>query len=385
MQSKKTKILYVITKSNFGGAQRYVFELATRFSKEMFDVTVAFGGNGILKEKLEEAGIKTYTIKNFERDINMFKEVGAMWELFLLMRSYRPDIVHVNSSKAGGSGALVARLIGVPHILFTAHGWPFFEKRNVLWRFLAWKFSYLTTLLAHTVIVVSKHDLKNACMPLLRKKIIYIPTGVNPISFIERDSARIELCGPEKTSFHESDLWAVSTGEHTQNKNLHTLIQSVYAYNQIQPQKIFLTLMSDGEEKTSLETLVRKYGMDEYVHFTGFIPSAQSYLVAFDIFLIPSYKEGLPYGLLEAGLAGLACIGSNVGGVPEILISGETGILVNPRDTSSITDALIELARNPNKRMLLGEKLKKKVTEEYSFQKLFEKTKVLYESRHLSP
>ncbi len=381
MQSKKTKILYVITKSNFGGAQRYIFELATHLPKDEFNIMVAFGGDGLLKEKLEGAGIKTYTIKNFERNISIFKEVGAMWELFLLMRSYRPDIVHLNSSKAGGSGAFIARLLGVPRIIFTAHGWPFYEKRNILWRFLAWKFSYLTALFAHIVIVVSKHDYEHAWMPLMQKKIISIATGVSPITFIDRSSARLALCGPEKTSSHEDSVWAVSTGEHTQNKNLHTLLESLSTYNQSQNPKIFLTLMSDGEDRASLETFAQEHAMPEYVHFTGFIPNVQSYLKAFDIFLIPSYKEGLPYGLLEAGLAGLACIGSNVGGIPEILTTGETGILINPYDTSSITDALRELATNPEKRMLLGVNLKKKVTEEYSFQKLFEKTKALYKSK----
>ena len=102
MQSNKKRILYIITKSNFGGAQRNVFELATGRSRDKYDILVAFGGHGLLSEKLEKAGIKTRTIKNFERDIHFIKEIRAGIELFYIMREFNPDVVHLHSSKAGG-------------------------------------------------------------------------------------------------------------------------------------------------------------------------------------------------------------------------------------------------------------------------------------------
>ena len=81
MENEKQKILYIITKSNFGGAQRYVYELATRLPRASYDVTVAFGGNGLLKQKLEEAGIQTRSIHSFDRDINIIKELKSIFEL----------------------------------------------------------------------------------------------------------------------------------------------------------------------------------------------------------------------------------------------------------------------------------------------------------------
>ena len=110
----KTRILYVITKSNFGGAQKYVYELATSLPKEAFDVSVALGGEGVLKDKLEQSGIETILIPNMQRDISFFKELKVFKFLYHLFNKKGYDIVHVNSAKAGGIGALAARLTGVP-------------------------------------------------------------------------------------------------------------------------------------------------------------------------------------------------------------------------------------------------------------------------------
>ena len=80
--NKKTKILYVITKSNWGGAQRYVYDIATSLDKEMFEVAVAVGGDGILIEKLNSAGIHTIPIPFLQRDISVIKEFLSLFVLF---------------------------------------------------------------------------------------------------------------------------------------------------------------------------------------------------------------------------------------------------------------------------------------------------------------
>lgn len=385
MKETRKKILYVITKSNLGGAQRYVLELATSLPKDAYDVAVACGGNGILTEKLHAAGIPVYTIKNFERDINIWKEIKSLFELRDIIRTVQPDIIHLNSSKAGGSGALVAHLMGVPHIVFTAHGWPFHEQRSIVWRTLVWKLSWITTLLAHTTIVVSRFDLEHAHMPFTRRKIHHIPTALPPITFKERTSARSELFTEETLHRHTHDLFAVSTGEHTQNKNLKMLLEALKVHNVTQTKKIFLTLMSGGEERPLLEAYVRANHLENMVHFTGFVDNARTYLKAFDMFVLPSLKEGMPYGLLEAGAAGLASIASNVGGIPEIITHMETGLLIDPHKKESIIRAFESLTKDTPRDVpviyLLGQALKKKVTEEYTLSSMVQNTMKVYESK----
>jgi glycosyltransferase involved in cell wall biosynthesis len=375
----KQKILFVITKSNFGGAQRYVYELATSLPKNRFEAVVACGGDGLLVEKLTAAGIRVLSIPSFARDIDLAKEAQSLRELQTLFRAERPNIVHLNSSKAGGSGALIARLCGVPHIVFTAHGWPFFEKRNLLARIAIWVLSYLTVVLAHRTIVVSRHDSLHARMPFVDKKICQIYTAVPDIAFIEREAARTHLFSEEVGARHRNDLWVVSTGEHTRNKNLHALLGAVAAVNQTGGRKIFLTLMSDGEERTVLETFVTTHSLREYVHFTGFVDNARTYLKAFDVFILPSLKEGFPYGLLEAGAAGLGCIASAVGGIPEIL-TADTGLLVNPHDTRSIADALTQYAETPGLSAQHGTVLAARIRTAFDLDTMLAKTMGLYDS-----
>lgn len=379
MESHRKKILYIVTKSNMGGAQRYVFELATSLDPATYEVVVAFGGNGPLKSMLETRGIRTQIIKNFERDIGFQKEIGALVELWKIIRKENPDIVHLNSSKAGGSGALIARLLGVPRIIFTAHGWPFFEKRGMVWRFNTWFFSFATALLAHKVILVSKHDLKHAHMYGLSKKLTVIQTGVPTIPFISRESARAKLFTPSLIEAHASDVWLISTGEHTGNKNLMMLLCALHHIEVTRPgSKLFLTLMSDGEERSDLQTYVNEHNLCDRVAFTGFVDDARMYLKAFDVFVLPSKKEGLPYGLLEAGEAGLASIGSNVGGIPEVIENTYTGLLINPSETESLASAITTLVDSDDIRTSYGKELKQKIDTGFRLEDMITKTHRLY-------
>lgn len=383
MENKRKKILYVITKSNFGGAQRYVFELATSLPKDQYEVAVACGGNGILTEKLKVAGISVFQIKSFERDINLKKEFSSLFELARVIRTFRPDIVHLNSSKAGGIGALVSRLLGVRNIIFTAHGWAFWENRSLLWRLIVWKLSWITALLCHHIIVVSQYELTRTPLPFVRKKLTCIHTALPPIVFLERNRARVLLFPETDRTWHGDTAWVVSTSEHNHNKNLLPLIKAVETHNAKNAQRVFLTLMSDGDERTSLESYVREHKLTDSVAFTGYVDDARSYLKAFDIFVLPSRKEGFPYGLLEAGAAGLACIASNVGGIPEIITDYETGILINPYEKDSITRALeyltIDTPRDIPPRYILGEALQKKVLSKYTLDKMCTETQKLYQ------
>ncbi len=308
------KILYVITKSNWGGAQRYVFDLANSLPSDEYTVGVACGGNGPLVSKLKEQGIAVFPITNFERDINIFKEVYAAFELFRIIRREKPDIVHLNSSKAGGTGALVARLCGVRRIVFTAHGWPFLEPRSLPWRALAWFFSYLTVLLAHTTIVVSKYDLTHHHMPFVKEKITHIYNGIAPLTFGSGDIIR--------NAFPKNAYITGTIGELTHNKNHKTLVDEAYVHSDM-----FVAIVGDGELRSELESQIRSHNLEERVKLFGYLP-ATNVLKGFDMFSLPSLKEGLPYVLLEAKAAQLPITANHVGGIPEIM---------QARDTSQFT------------------------------------------------
>lgn len=312
------KVLFVITKSNWGGAQRYVYDLATALPRQQFDVAVTLGGSGtadapagMLDTKLQDAGIRTIFVRSFMRDLSFLREWSAFIELCRLFRQERPDIVHLNSSKAGGIGALAARIARVKKIIFTVHGWPFMERRNLLWRAFAYVGSWATARLSDSVIVVTKKDLEIGRRWLFctKKKICLIYNGIDfNMSFGPGTKIR--------NAFPPGARILGTVGELTHNKNQISLIEEAR-----ETPDMYIAIVGEGEDKEFLESKIREYGLENRVRLFGFVP-VEEVMKGFDIFALPSHKEGLPYVVLEARAAGLPVRPSGVGGIRDILESG---------------------------------------------------------------
>src|SRR5262245_56822422 len=130
-ETKKLRVLYVITKSYFGGAQRYVSDLASNPPVDMETAVLCGGPNMFLQEgflvvKLKEHNVRTIVLPSLTRDVGVL-DFKAFYQLFKAIRAEKPDVLHPNSSKAGGLDALAGRLCRVPQIIYTAHGWAFNE------------------------------------------------------------------------------------------------------------------------------------------------------------------------------------------------------------------------------------------------------------------
>lgn len=366
---KAPKLLIAITKTNFGGAQRYVFETAVALKNQGYTVAVAGGGAGDLFTKLTAAGITTYQLNGAGRDINLLADLKTIRSLFMVVREFKPDILHLNSSKIGLLGSLVGRLLRVPLIVFTAHGWPFLEPRRLSWRTLAWVGSYVTGLLAHKVILVSQNDLRHTSMPGVLSKCVVIETAVTDFFTLERNAAREELFNKEFVKLHAHNIWIGSIGELNHNKNHEASINAVAEFNANNKTKILLTIIGAGEQKGALEEQVSLKGLGDYVYFLGYKDEARQYLPAFDMFLFPSLKEGLPYALLEAGKVGLPCIASSVGGIPEIITNLETGLLIDPNNHMTIVHAISFFLEHGDKRITFAAKLQDFVKQKFDFEK----------------
>jgi glycosyltransferase involved in cell wall biosynthesis len=295
----KRKVLLVVTKSNWGGAQRYVFDLATHLPKDQFEVSVAHGQQGLLAEKLQAAGIKTHVLSAMQRDVALLKDVSAFFELYRLFKNEKPDVVHLNSSKAGGVGALAARLVGVPKIIFTVHGLPEDEVRGAVQTLLIKLATRLTFTLCTNVITISQDNHNR----FPKSTLIY--NGIGPMEFGSGEKIR--------AAFPPGAKVTGTIGELTRNKNQIELIERARA-----DQQMHVAIVGEGELRPLLEQKIKEYGLQDRVKLFGFMPAAEV-LKGFDEFALPSLKEGLPYVLLEAKMAGLPIVANRVGGVGEIL------------------------------------------------------------------
>lgn len=383
-QKTREKVLYVITKSNFGGAQRYVYDLATNLPLDRFEPVVAFGYSGSsaqtgkLAQMLAEKSIRTITIPELTRDIGA-SDFSAIRALVRLFKDERPDVVHLNSSKAGGLGSLAAHIAGVPNIIFTAHGWPFWEDRNPLAIFAIRILSWLTVLFSHTTICISEFDRQNiSWMPFVKDKIVLIYNGLPHISFLERQAGRDALFPVDTQAQYSNDSWVITNGELTHNKNLFVGIDAIALHNRESDRKIFYSIMGDGELRMQIESYIREHNLSDSVRLLGFVPDARTYLKAFDVFFMPSKKEGVPYAILEAGAACLPVVASSVGGIPEIIEDGRSGILRPNNDVGGFAQALGGLVDDMDKSAQMGAELKEIVANKFSIEAMLQKTLALY-------
>jgi glycosyltransferase involved in cell wall biosynthesis len=379
MQKKKQKILYLITKSNFGGAQKYVLELAIAAKDVGADVMVAAGGTGkagatqgVLFDRLKENEIATFKIKNFLRNMSLLSDMLAFFEVLTLILKTKPDVLHVTSSKAGGIGALAGRLAGTKKIIFTSHGLTIDETWRPKWQSALIYFgTWLTINLSHQTIMISTETYdRTKDMSLLKNRVVLIKNGIATIDLLDKDSAR-EVLAPE---IPKNDLWIGGIGELHTNKNWSAVINVMTSL----PDNIHLVIIGEGEERESLKKLIIKQNLENRVHLLGFLDGAK-YLKAWDIFVLPSKKEGLPYVLLEAGLAKLPVIASDLPGNHDIIKSGETGLLIEPTP-NLLTTTIQMLIRDEGMRRRFGEQLSQKVITDFSIKRMTDETFSLYAS-----
>lgn len=361
------KILYVITKSNWGGAQKYVFDLAVHMKSLGEDVSVAFGGNGILAEKLKERSINTIEIENLERDVDIQKEFKVFKNLYKILKEEKPDVIHLNSSKIGAVGSLLGRIAGIKKIIFTAHGFPFREERSFLQILLIRFLSWLTIIFSHKTICVSEKDFEDVENWLfVKNKIIAIHNGIK----IE------EILKPEKLD--SSFVEIVSIGEFHKNKGFEFAVKTISNMrNKINNFK-YTIFSFGGDEKRYLEKMIQDLSLQDFIELRINKEKHSDFLKNYDIYFMPSIKEGLPYVLLEAGLNSLPIVASDTGGISEIVENYKNGFLIQPKDINGFELALEKLIKDKDLREKFGYEAKEKVIGKFNIKTMLNKTKELY-------
>lgn len=377
---KQKKITFVITKGNWGGAQRYVYDLATNLPSGQYETKVIAGQGRELPEKLAAAGIETITLPSLGRNLNLLADLKTFFALIKIFWQERPDVVHLNSPKAGGLGALAARIAGIKKIIYTAHGWTFNEPRGWLTKKIIWFVSWLMMLLVHTAITITESEQTQGLeMPWCAGKIKLIRNGLAAPHFLPRAAARAKL--NEHSVLIKPDTILIGTiAELHRNKGLKYLIKALAGLPRDRDSDFAwqAVIIGSGEEKNNLEQLITDLKIENQIKLVGFIENAAELLPAFDIFVLPSLKEGLPYVVLEAGLARLPVIATAVGGLPEVISEGKFGFLVPPAKTKPLIKSLTFLIEHPAWRQELGQNLEQRVVAEYSLTKMVEQIVEIY-------
>ncbi len=343
----RKKVLFLITKATWGGAQRYVYDLAKGLPQNEFTPALAFGVEGRLSELLRQDAIRARQIPALARDVALISDIKSFFQILDLIKSARPAILHLNSSKAAALGALAGRIAGVPCIVFTAHGWPFKERRFFLARACIYLISWFTALLAHHVIVVSETDAGIARrMPGIAAKVSHIPLGIAPPRLRPPQEAFASMFGalPAPTLTAKT-IRLVSIAELTANKGLRYAIDAIALLHTREIDAIYC-IVGEGEERAALEKQVAKLGLSDRVFLPGFVLDAAANLAGFDAYVLPSIKEGTPYVLLEAGAAGLPAVMTDV--IDDDLTKKfHVAARVPAKNALALADAIESVARAP--------------------------------------
>ena len=351
MPLRRPRFVFVVTLAEVGGAQSYVRDLLPAVLDE-FDVTVAAHGDGPLRAAARELGVPFVPLRHVRRELSPVHDALGLAELAALFRRLRPDIVHLNSSKAGILGRLAAALTRVPIRVFTAHGWAFKAGHGRAAGLYLWA-DRIVEPLTTTVICVSQTELSAglAERTCTATRAVVIPNAVEvgpPPDRGRPPNPRVEI---------------VSVGRLAEPKDFSSLVSAVA---QLSPGTTRLRVFGDGPLRPALERQIVDLGLSEAVELAGEVSDVPDRLRRADVFALSSRSEGMPMSVLEAMAAGLPVVASEVGGVPEVVVDGETGFLTRSGRTDDLAEALGRLVADARLRERLGDAGRRRVEERFA-------------------
>jgi glycosyltransferase involved in cell wall biosynthesis len=360
------RIVYIITRADdIGGAQVHVRDVATALHSAGHEVTVLAGSPGTLSDQLAEKGVPFEAVPALARAIAPWRDAQAVRQIRSILRRLRPDLVSVHTSKAGWLGRLAARLSGIPVVL-TAHGWAFTEGVPASQRRFYALVERMAGPLADHIITVCDFD-----RALALEKRIAPPHKITRIH-----NGVIDHAGPQTAPRHSSPARVIMTGRFSAQKDHAGLLRALAELCDLD---WTLALAGDGPSQGDATRLAASLGIADRVDFLGMRKDVRDLLNRSDIYALISNWEGLPYGILEAMSAGLPVIASAVGGVPEAVIDGETGVLVPRDDVVALRCALASLISDPGRRHRLGTAGRRRYEMAFRFDHMLNATLAVYE------
>src|SRR5947209_135727 len=272
--------------------------------------------------------------------------VSALYMLYRYLQGRQPAIVHCHLIHAGLVGTVAARLAGVPHVITTKHGISSRGRRiGDVYFYYDRLAQALGDRLSDAVIAVSDAVGRAAIQQGTPKgKIVTVYNAVPPP----------EPKVAQGVAFEGYPIIG-AVGSFYRIKGHRFLIEGIPDVLAALPEARFV-LVGDGLERGNLERQAAALGVQDRVTFLGYRTDVGQLLHQFDIFVLPSLSEGMPTALLEAMLAGVPVVATGVGGIPEVIEPGKTGLLVPPGDASELAGAIIRLAQDDGLRSGLGER-----------------------------
>ena len=358
-------ILFLSTSSGPGGAERVISNLAASLDPARYRAVLCLFRPGWIQERSENRGVHTHIIPT--RGMTDWRWA---FRFRRLLADENVDLIHAHEFDANVQGAFVAAISGIP-LVATVHG------KHYFWEKLRRRLAYRWVSRQATMVAVSE-DLKQFILEKVgvsSNRITVLYNGVDlprPPSPTDIDACRNELHLPE------GDQVVGVVGNLYPVKGHQYLIEGIPEVLEKCPNTSFI-FAGRGQLETELKDQVHRLGLDGRVHFLGLRQDIPSILALLDVFVLPSLSEGLSMAILEAMMAGKPVIATRVGGNPEIVLDGETGFLVPPKDSQALAASLITLLMNRDHALQLAERGKHRAEGQFSLRTMVSAYQSLYD------
>jgi len=376
------KVVRIIARLNIGGPAIHTVLLTAGLDPARFQSLLVCGvvgpSEGDMLDFATARGVSPVIVPALGREIHLEQDGQAFLQLFKLFRRERPQVVHTHTAKAGLVGRLAARLAGVPVVVHTFHGHVFHGYFGPLkTRFFIFLERFLARL-SDGIVTVSQGQRRElaaySIAPL--DKIRVVPLGFDLTPFLTA-TAEDGADWRRRVGLPEDALLVGIVGRLTGVKN-HRLFLEMARRVALAVPDVWFVVVGDGELRVELEARAQELGLAERVRFTGWVRQMASVYAALDVVALTSLNEGTPVTLIEGLAAGRPVVSTAVGGVPDIVADGETGLLVPTGDADALAEAVVGLLRDPARRRVMGQAGRESVRGRFAVERLIGDVERLY-------
>jgi glycosyltransferase involved in cell wall biosynthesis len=363
------RILELLATSSPDGGPKHVWDLVRHLPKDEFEPVIAAPRDGVLFDQFRDLGLRVVEFPRLRlggRHFLLATRLISRWGI---------DIVHTHGNGPGLYGRLAARWNGVPtiHTFHRVHD----SANSLLGRRIRLALERGLSRSTHTVINVSASQHAEAVgLRLFRPE-----QGMVIVNGVDRDEIERRIVQStirrETLGLTSDDVVIGNVSRFDPIKQIERLVEIVQLLKPRLPH-LSLVMVGDGQEGERIRRLVFEKDLQRSVIFTGSLPNASHMYPVFDVYIAASRKEGLPLSLVEAMAAGLPVVATDVPGHRDVVVHGETGMLVPPGDTGALAEAVASLVSDPARRKAMGESGRWRVHKEFDVRAMVEATAQVY-------
>ncbi len=370
-QRRKWRLLHLVSTFAIKTDTKWLLQIARHLDRDAFELSAAcFYEGGPVREQLDSLGVTTFNL-----DIPGEQDPRAILRVRRLLKETHCDLVHTHLLRADLFGGAAARWTRTPAIVSTAYAIGAYRRAKL--RKTDRLLDSATAMLPTHTIAVSE-AVKRDCVERLRMepdRVTVIHTGIDPPSECNAEAAESLR---REWGISPDDTLIVTVARLSYEKGIDTLIDAAATLRETHP-SARVVVVGDGPDELGLDEQIRRRGLADMVQLVGFHADVWPVFEAADMVCMPSKSEGMPNVLLEAMAAGCPVVATKVGGVPEAIISGENGLLVEPEDAPALALALASLIDDPAMAQRLASAARRTVEQRFLARDVVARYAELYE------